>query len=503
MPEKSVITSTIETARGVFAPGHLGELTQVVDFALVDAVLEETGRRERRLRLLPSRVVVYFVLALALFERCSYRTVWSKLTASLTPLALVRPAVSSLTRARRRVGASPLRRLFETLAGPVARPGQDGSFYRGLRTVAIDGTLLHTPDDETLTWRYPKRAGESLEFGYPLPLLRLLVLVECGTCALIAAAFGPESTSELPYAKRLLGALDKTMLLLADAAFDGNEFLDRVHHSGAQFLVRSGARRVPTPAQHLGDGSYIARIGYGVLRILLPVRVIEATLTVTLADGTVCTKQWRLLTNLLDPERYPAAELVDLYHRRWQAETTYSSIKATMLDGRVLRSRSIDGLDQEVYALLTAHQALIRTGDDALTGRPGVPMERISFTVLLTAATDTVIAGHGIFPGPLIDLVGTIGHAALGDLLPAHRRQRAKARTRKNPTSKYGPNAGQHPQKAQNYTVHTTVTFFEHSLNSRSHNGVEHIPHDGSTEGQPLPSEAVFRLGHWPRDTYG
>jgi hypothetical protein len=63
LQEKSVITSTIETARGVFAPGHLGELTQIVDFALVDAVLEETGTVERRLRLLPSRVVVYFVLA--------------------------------------------------------------------------------------------------------------------------------------------------------------------------------------------------------------------------------------------------------------------------------------------------------------------------------------------------------------------------------------------------------------------------------------------------------
>lgn len=466
MQEKSVITSTIETARGVFAPGHLGELTRIVDFALVDAVLEETGTVERRLRLLPSRVVVYFVLALALFEHHSYRTVWSKLTNALTPLALTRPAASSLTRARRRVGSAPLRVLFETLAGPVARPGQAGSFYRGLRTVAVDGTLLHTPDDKALTWRYPKRAGETLEFGYPL--LRLLVLVECGTRALMAAAFGPESEGEIPCARRLLPALDKAMLLLADAAFDGNEFLDAVHHSGAHFLVRSGARRVPTPAEHLGDGSYLARIGYGVLRILLPVRVIEATLTVTLADGTVRTEQWRLITNLLDPARYPAAELVELYHRRWQAETTYFSIKATMLDGRILRSRSIDGLDQEVYALLTAYQALIRAGDDALAGRPEIPRERISFTVLLAAATGTVTAGHGIFPGTLIDLVGTIGHAVLGDLLPAHRRQRVKARTRKNPTSKYGPNAGQHLQQAQNYTVRADIGFFEHGLSSRS-----------------------------------
>ncbi|WP_406275946.1 hypothetical protein OH779_02265 [Actinacidiphila glaucinigra] len=138
-----------------------------------------------------------------------------------------------------------------------------------------------------------------------------------------------------------------------------------------------------------------------------------------------------------------------------------------MLDGRVLRSRSIDGLDQGVYALLTAYQALVRAGDDALTGRPDIPMERISFTVLLPAATDTVTASHGIFPSTLVHLVGTIRRAALGDLLPAHRRQRVKARTRKNPTSKYGPNAGQHPHKAHNYTVRTVVASFAHGLNSR------------------------------------
>ena len=87
MHEESVTTRTIRAAPGVLAPGHLGELTQVIDFALVDAVLEETGTRERRRRLLPSRVVVYFVLALALFERCSYHAVWDKLTAGLgTPI---------------------------------------------------------------------------------------------------------------------------------------------------------------------------------------------------------------------------------------------------------------------------------------------------------------------------------------------------------------------------------------------------------------------------------
>ncbi|MFF8790901.1 transposase domain-containing protein [Streptomyces sp. NPDC015125] len=263
MQEKSAIARTSETAAGVHAPGHLGELTQIVDFALVDAVLDETGAREKRLRLLPSRMVVYFVLALALFEHCSYQAVWGKLTTPLAALALVRPAASSLTRARRRVGTAPLHRLFEILTGSVANPAQAGSFYRGLRTVGLDGTHLHIPDHEQVTWHYPKRSGDTLEFGYPL--LRLLAVVECGTRAVLAAAFGPEDEGELFYAQRLLGCLNASMLLLADAGFDTVEFLREAAGTGAPFLVRSSARRRPTIQRRLLDGSCLARLS-GVYR---------------------------------------------------------------------------------------------------------------------------------------------------------------------------------------------------------------------------------------------
>ncbi|WP_405575267.1 transposase domain-containing protein [Streptomyces sp. NBC_01167] len=107
---------------------------------------------------------------MGLFEHDSYRTVRGKLVAGLEGLDLVRPAISLLSRARRRIGVMPLRCLFETLAGPLAHRGQAGAFWRGLRTVAVDGTLLHTPDEPAITWRYPKRAGDHLEFGYPLLL---------------------------------------------------------------------------------------------------------------------------------------------------------------------------------------------------------------------------------------------------------------------------------------------------------------------------------------------
>jgi hypothetical protein len=261
------------------------------------------------------------------------------------------------------------------------------------------------------------------------------------------------------------------MLLLADAGFDAVEFLRQTCGTGAQFLVRSSARRCPTILHRLPDGSYLARLsapyragrGYDPL----PVRVIEAQVTVTLADGTTRREPWRLLTSLLDTERYPAHELVDLYHRRWQVETTYFSIKATMLDGRVLRSRSVPGLDQEVYALLTVYQALIRIASDAVTTRPGLAMERISFTVLLGAAADQVTTATGVLTPEPVALLGAIGRAVLTNLLPAQRRQRVKARSRKNPTSKYGPNAGTHPQQAQTYTLDIQVQIMDDGLAPR------------------------------------
>lgn len=146
----------------VSSPGASGPKvpwSQIIDPELVDAVLEDTGAREQRVRLLPARVVPYFVLALAFFERSSYQAVWGKLTAGLGAVAGARPCTSSLSRARRRLGSGPLRRLFEVLAGPVADRRQTCAFYRGLCLVAVDGTTLSAPDEKAVTW-YPQARRE-------------------------------------------------------------------------------------------------------------------------------------------------------------------------------------------------------------------------------------------------------------------------------------------------------------------------------------------------------
>jgi Insertion element 4 transposase N-terminal/Transposase DDE domain len=439
----------------VFEPGHLGELTQVIDTELVDEVLCEQRRVQARVRVLPSRVVVYFILALALFEQCSYRSVWAKLTVGLRVMLAV-PSRSGLCRARRRVGAGPLKALFQVLAGPVGWPRMSGVWYRGLRLVAVDGTLLHVPDTVSLTAQYRKRSG----FGYPL--LRLLVVVECGTRALIGAVFGPETVGETDYAARLTGCLRSGMLLLADCRFDAATLLCQVRGTHAQFLVRSSAVRRPQMiGQRFTDGSFLSVLAGG-----LKVRVIEAVVTITMDDGTRRNEPWRLVTSLLDYHTYSASELVSLYHERWEIETTYYALKSTILDGRVLRSQCPDGIEQEVYALLTVYQALIMVSVDAIASRPDVDPDRISFIIALHTAQDLVIASHGITPDTNT-LIGVIGLAVLADLNPP-RRHRIKARSKKNPTSKYAMNASKHPRTSLKYTINTTIAVFEHGLTPRS-----------------------------------
>jgi hypothetical protein len=202
----------------MFAPGHLGELTQVIDFALVDAVLDETGTPERRLRVLPSRVVVYFVLALALFERCSYRVVWSKLTAGLGGLPLARPAVSSLSRARRRIGSAPLRRLFETLAGPGAYAGKPACSTGACAQWRSTARTCTRPTTQRSLGAIPSARASG--WGSATRCCGCWPSSSAPTRAVLAAGFGPDTTGELSYARQLLDALDASMLLLADAGFD-------------------------------------------------------------------------------------------------------------------------------------------------------------------------------------------------------------------------------------------------------------------------------------------
>jgi hypothetical protein len=185
----SVINRAVTVAAGRFAPGHLGELTQHLPFELVDEALAATGATQSRLRDLPSRVVVYLLLAACLFGEVGYPGVWRKLTAGLDGIGTAMPTASALAQARRRVGVAPLRWLFDLLRGPAATPRQRGTRWRGLLVCAIDGTTMTVPDTPAVLTRFTNQAGNHGGTGYPQ--LRLLALVACGTRTLIDVVFGP------------------------------------------------------------------------------------------------------------------------------------------------------------------------------------------------------------------------------------------------------------------------------------------------------------------------
>src|ERR1700749_1694021 len=394
---------------------------------MVDAVLEETCRVQRRVRDLPARVVVYLLLAGCLFTELGYGQVWHRLIAGLAGLLTAGRTAAAMTQAPRRRGPGRLRELFALLRGP--SPG--GARWRGLLVVAIDGTIMTVADSEANLAVYSKqRGGPNGASGYPM--LRLLVLLSCGTRTVIDAVFSPVCRGETTCAPGLLGSLHAGMILLAGRNFGAGFLAAQIAGTRADFLIRVragyGAPGLPV-LRRLPDGSWLSRFGG------IPVRVIDAQVTVTTTTGHA-TAGCRLVTTLLDPGRYPAGEVAVLYHERWEVESAYFELKSTILGGRVLRARTPGGIDQEIYALLVTYQALRTAIADAAGTVPGTDPDRASFAIALNTARDQVILAAGVTAGTITGLPGNIGHLVLATLLPS-RRFRSSPRVVKRAISKY------------------------------------------------------------------
>ncbi len=442
MEDQCVITRKITVAAGVFAPGHLGELTRVVPFEMVDeALAATTAAVRRRVRLLPARVVVYLLLAGCLFAEAGYRQVWHKLTAGLDSVPVADPSENALWQARARLGVAPLRWLFDLLRGPAATSAP-GVRWHGLLVCAVDGTTMAIPDGARSLAAYTKQAGNHGGSGYPL--LRLVALVACGTRTVIDAVFGPTTTGETRYTRRLARSLRAGMIVLLDRGFDDAALIGHLAATQAQLLVRlKGNRRLPTLRRYR-DGSWLSQIG------TTRVRVIECEITIATRAGHH-TGVYRLATTLLDPCRYPASALVTLYHQRWEIETVYLELKSSILGGRVLRARTPAGIAQEVYALLATYQILRIAMADAINAHDNtIDPDRGSFTIALSAARDQLAQAAGVIADTVIDLVGAIGRRVLNNLLP-DRRLRVSPRIVKRAISKYqarGPNINRRSYKA-------------------------------------------------------
>ena len=341
----------------------LGVITRTFPLEMVRSALADNGKSSIRQRDLPAHVVVYYVIALTLYMRASYREVPRCLLEGiqwlLGPSVLVKVAgKSGISQARTRLGWETLRTLHDRVIGPIAAPATRGAWYRGRRLVSLDGSTLDVADEQANDAAFGRPAASRGDSAYPQ--IRFVSLVENGTHVLFGTQMAGCGTSEIALTRSALGALKPGMLCLADRNFFGYELWNQAHATGSDLLWRIKKNaRLPRETVAL-DGSYLSRIypsdrdrrhkTNGVV-----VRVIDYRL-----DGVDGAEPlYRLVTTILDHEGAPANELAALYHERWEIETALDELKTHLRGARiVLRSKTPDLVRQEFYGLLMAHFAI-------------------------------------------------------------------------------------------------------------------------------------------------
>jgi hypothetical protein len=305
----------------------IGVLTSTFPPELVDRVVAEAGRTEQRERLLPARVVVWLVLAMALFSGQAYEEVARLLAGGLGWARRWQqwfrvPSTPAIAKARARLGPEPVELLFRRTAGPLATARTRGAWYRGWRVLSLDGTTLDVPDTAGNVagfGRPPHSRGEQAAF----PQVRLLAVAECGTHAIIEAALGPFTSAEVTLAPQVFGVLGPGVLLLADRGFASFDLWRAALATGADLVWRTKTNAVLPVVTVLADGSYLSQIvaarDHRHRRDPITVRVVEYALGKDRGRPSP-PAPYRLLTSILDPTQAPAAEVAALYHQRWEFE---------------------------------------------------------------------------------------------------------------------------------------------------------------------------------------
>jgi hypothetical protein len=341
----------------------LGVLTKTFPVTAIEAVLRNTGRTSIRQRDLPAHVVVYYVIALALYMQSSYREVLRCLLEGiqwlLDPGTIVKVAgKSGISQARTRLGWKPIQQLHDDVVKPIAVESTKGAWYRSWRLVSLDGSTMDIADEKENEKVYGRPASSRGDSAFPQ--VRFVSLVENGTHVLFGTRMGRVETGEITLTKEVLPFLRKGMLCMGDRNFFGFELWNQARATGADLLWRVKKNlRLPCE-KRLPDGSYLSRVyaspkdqRHGRNGVI--VRVIEYTL-----EGVPGAEPiYRLLTTVLDHEAAPAEELAALYHERWEIETALDELKTHLRGSRiVLRSKTPDLVRQEFYGMMMAHFAI-------------------------------------------------------------------------------------------------------------------------------------------------
>lgn len=345
----------------------LGVIQKTFPRESIERILAETEKQSERQRNLPAHVVMYYIIALALFMESSCSEVLRVCLEGVRWLIGVENTTVSITsragisKARARLGWEPVKKLHDEVVIPIATGATRGARYRDWHLFSLDGSTLDIADTKENEKEFGRPSASRGSSAYPQ--IRFVSLVENGTHVLFGSEPGPckgKGTGESTLAKKVLVHLKPGMLCLADRLFYGFELWKQAKETNADLLWRVKNDLVLPCEQVLPDGSYLSTI-YPSRKDKrnktngLVVRVIKYTLEgVPNADP-----HYRLITTILNHEQAPAVELAALYHERWEIESALGEVKTRLRGaGIVLRSKKPDVVRQEFYGLMMAHFAI-------------------------------------------------------------------------------------------------------------------------------------------------
>lgn len=378
----------------------LGRLARHLPEGWLEEALEATGTVTIRKRRLPAERLVWLVVGMALFRNLPIEDVLKRLEVALPSRSGRAPARSGVAQARKRLGADPIRYLFERTGEHWAPQSANRYLWRGLSLWAVDGTSLRVPDSEENRAHFGGRSNQRSDSGYPLA--RVVTLMALRSHLIGAARIAPYNTSELALAHELWPEIPDGALAIVDRGFLYAELLVPLASSGKRhWLTRARRNTSYKVIEKLGPGDELVE-----MKVTWQARQNDPELPKTWVARAIQYKRrgYRpqvLLTSLLDPGEYPRAEVVSLYHDRWEIELGYDEVKTHMLERmETLRSQSVAGVEQEIWGLLLAYN-LVRLELEAAAAVARVAPVRMSFLAGLRFIRQTLEMAAAVSPGKL------------------------------------------------------------------------------------------------------
>jgi hypothetical protein len=424
-------------------PEKFEDFRRHIDPEWIEEALAATGTASLRRRRLPAEQVVWLVLGMGLFRNRPISEVVAKLDLALPKPGSATVVPSAIPQARERLGEEPMEWLFSRCARKWAHESADRHRWRGLALYAVDGSKMRVPDTTENRAHFGghrnANTDDPLRNESAYPMLRVVALMAVRSHLIAAAQFGSYRRQEMEYAKELLASIPGNSLTILDRYFINSSFLIPLGSEGnnRHWLIRAKTNSRWRMLKTLGPNDELVE-----LNVSEEVRRKNPMLPKTWIARAIryqprgAAPRW-LLTSMLDSALYPAAEVAQLYHERWEIELGYDEVKTELLEREeTIRSKSPESVKQELWGILLAYN-LVRLEMEGIADDAKVEPLRISFVGALRLIQDEWLWAAITSPGAIPKRLRELRASVRLFILPPRRTERTYPRAVKLKGNKY------------------------------------------------------------------